>query len=59
MKYIVTNNYDMREFNTLQDCYDFIVADLKKHNLKYKRIFNKLIFSENKLFMQVSALCWC
>ena len=53
MKYKVTNNYTTLGFNTLAECYEYINNQMKKNNIKFKRIYNRHIFTKNKLFMQV------
>ncbi len=36
----VTNNYTMYEFNTEKEVFDFINADVLKHNLNVEKIYD-------------------
>ena len=39
--YFVTSHYQSKPFNTIEQAHDYIIEDMKRHNLTFKEVFNQ------------------
>lgn len=54
MNYYVTKGYNLKEFETEEDAFNYIKADVSRHELSYKEIYN-----HNENAMQVIIYQYC
>jgi|GEM_PF-1783554 len=55
----VTQGYSLKEFETKEQAFDYIISDVSRHNLSYKQIYNKtdrdvqiIVFQYYTLYME-------